>query len=111
MEDYLIDRETLGQFIDELMKKRPLPVNSAEEISNYREAQMHALDDRISQAIIGSLNQEQAETLDSLLDQEKENPDVFRDFFSNQGINVEQIITNTAESFGKEYLEGATNAQ
>ena len=109
MEDYLIDRETLGQFIDELMKRRTLPVNTAEELANYREAQMHALDDRISQAIIGSLNQEQAEALDGLLDQEKENPDVFDDFFKNNDINVERIIASTAESFGKEFLEGGAN--
>ena len=32
MQDYLLDRETLGQFVDELMKKRPLPVDNAEEI-------------------------------------------------------------------------------
>lgn len=109
MEDYLIDRETLGQFIDELMKKRTLPVDNAEELTNYREEQMHALDNRISQAIVGSLNQEQAETLDNLLDQEQENSDVFRDFFESQGINVEQIIASTAESFGKEFLEGGAN--
>ena len=109
MEEYLLDRETLGKFIDELMKKRTLPVNTPEELTSYREEQMHSLDDRISQAIFGDLTEDQADALGTLLDQEKENPDVFRNFFESQGINVEQIITDTAEAFGKEFLTGGAN--
>ena len=110
MEDYLLDRETLGQFIDGLMKKRTLPVNSADELSEFREAQMKSLDDRISQAIFGSLDQRQFDELSHLLDQESEDPEVFRDFFQRENINLEDIISGAAQSFGAEFLAGGQNA-
>lgn len=109
MEDYLLDRETLGQFIDELIKKRPLPVESAEEISNYREEQMKALDNHITNALFGKMNEEQIAGLSQLLDQEKENPDVFKNFFNEQNINVEQIVADAANSFSASYLAGGQN--
>lgn len=109
MEDYLLDRETLGQFVDELIKKRPLPVDNAEEINNYREEQMKALDDHITNALFGQMNEEQATALSQLLDQEKENPDVFKNFFTEQNINVEQIVADAANSFSANYLAGGQN--
>ena len=109
MEDYLLDRETLGQFVDELIKKRPLPVDNAEEINNYREEQMKALDDHITNALFGQMNEEQATALSQLLDQEKENPDVFKNFFTEQNINVEQIVADAANSFSTNYLAGGQN--
>ena len=110
MEDYLLDRETLEKFVDELIKKRPLPVDNAEELSNYREAQIKALDDHITKALFGSLNESQAAELEKLLDDEQENPDAFQEFFHSQGIDVNKTITEAAESFGAQYLEGGQNA-
>ena len=63
----------------------------------------------MSQALMSSLTQDQANELDNLLDQEKENPDVFRDFFKNQGIDVEQVLSDAVESFSKQYLGGTQN--
>ena len=110
MEDYLIDRETLGRFIDNLIKKRPLPIEDVNELNNYRESHMRALDDRISQAIFGSLNAAQTEQLDQLLDRETQNPEVFSQFFQNQGLNIEHIILGTLSDYSKEYLAGGQNA-
>ena len=109
MQDYLLDRETLGQFVDELMKKRPLPVDNAEEINNFREEQIKALDDHITNAIFGNMNEDQIAGLSQLLDQEKENPDVFTNFFNEQNINVEQIVADAANSFSASYLAGGQN--
>ena len=109
MEDYLLDRETLGQFIDELIKKRPLPVDNAEEISNFREKQMKALDNYITNALFNQINEEQTIALNQLLDQEKENPDVFKNFFTEQNINVGQIVADAANSFSASYLAGGQN--
>ena len=109
MEDYLIDRETLGKFIDELIKKRPLPLNSAEELNAFREQQIKSLDDHIAKTIFGSLNDSQTSELSHLLDTETENPDVFRDFFQNQGIDLEQTITDAVTTFSANYLEGGQN--
>ncbi len=110
MQDYLLDRETLGQFIDELMKKRPLPVESAEEINSFREKQMKALDDQITNALFDKMDERQISDLNQLLDQEKENPDVFSKFFINQGIDIEQIFTDALKSFSASYLAGGQNA-
>ena len=109
MEDYLLDRETLGKFIDELMKKRPLPLESAEELSEFRDQQIKALDDQISQAIFGNLDESQTAELSQLLDGEAENPDVFRDFFKKHQIDVEQTIANAASTFSANFLAGGQN--
>ena len=111
MEDYLLDRETLGKFVDELMKKRPLPVDTAEELNHYREEQMKALDDQIAHAIFDSLNEEQSSALNQLLDQESDNPDIFRNFFSEQNINVETVIADAAKSFSANFLANNTAAE
>ena len=110
MEDYLLDRETLEKFVDELMKKRPLPVDDAEELSKYKEEQMKALDDHIAKSIIGSLTESQGTELERLLDDEQENPEAFQEFFQSHNINVEKIITKAVESFSAQFLEGGQNA-
>lgn len=109
MDEYLLDRETLGQFIDELMKQRTLPVESAEDLTKYREEQMSALDNHITNAIFGKMNNDQVASLSRLLDQEKENPEVFKNFFSEQRIDINQIVTDAIKSFGMNYLAGGQN--
>mgnify|MGYP003302728945 CR=1 FL=1 len=109
MEEYLLDRETLEKFIDELMKKRPLPVDNPEELSKYKEEQMKALDDCITKSIFNSLTESQASELDRLLDNEQEDSETFQAFFHNNNIDLEKIITEAAESFGTQYLEGGDN--
>lgn len=104
MDNYLIDRETLGGFIDELIKKKPLPVNAAEELTNYREEQIKALDDRISQAIFGGLTDDQDRELNNLLDRGEPSSETLESFFSQAGINIDETIKNAMESFAKEYL-------
>ena len=43
MDNYLVDRETLGQFVDELMKQKPLSADSADELKTLRENTIAAL--------------------------------------------------------------------
>ena len=106
MDDYLVDRETLGEFIDELIKKKPLPVNTAEELTNYREEQIKALDDRIGRAIFGRLTEDQNREINDIFDRGDSNPEVFEDFFNRAGIDVEKILSETMEAFGREFLGG-----
>lgn len=110
MEDYLIDRGTLSQFVDELMKKRPLPVDSTEDLNAFKEKQIKALDDHITKSILAGLNDAQSAELNHLLDTEQENPEVFQDFFKNQGIDLEGVIADAAVSFSANYLQGGQNA-
>lgn len=109
MEEYLIDRGTLSQFIDELMKKRPLPIDSAEDLNAFKEKQIKALDDHIVKSILTGLNEAQSAELNHLLDTEHENPEVFQDFFKNQGIDLEGVIADAAVSFSTNYLQGGQN--
>ena len=109
MEDYLLDRETLGEFIDELMKQRTIPVNNAGELGEFRESQMAALDDHVSQALFRKLNTSQADELTNLLDQETEDPGVFQQFFQKCGIDVEATITDAVKSFSQIFPVGGNN--
>ena len=110
MEDLLFDRETLGQFVDELMKKHPLPLRSAEELSSFREQQIKSLDDFITKAIFTSLNEEQDAEMQTLLDQETDDPDIFRDFFQKHNLDIEKMITDAISAYDMEFLKGGQNA-
>ncbi len=106
MDDYLIDRETLSKFIDELIKKKPLPVDSTEELNTLRENSIKALDKKIGMAIFTSLSDEQLDEYNAMLDQNEESPEVFDSFFEKAGLDLEQIITKAAEDYAKEFLGG-----
>ncbi len=104
MDNYLIDRETLGGFIDELIKKKPFPVNTAEELTNYREGQIKALNDRIGLAIFGRLTKSQNQEINDLIDRGEINSDTLEAFFKRHKIDVDGILKETMENFGKELL-------
>lgn len=106
MDEYLIDREILSQFVDVLMKRRSLPVSSAEEIAEFKESQIRALDDKIIHAIFDQLNVEQANELNYLLDKNDSTAQTFKDFFAKFGISIKDIITKTMIDFGKNFLGG-----
>lgn len=109
MDNNLINRETLSQFVDELIKRKPLPIDSAEDLANLREDAIKALDDRIGMAIFGKFTEEQSQEYNQILDRGEENPDVFEDFFNRAGLDVEKIITETMDEFANEFLEGGQN--
>lgn len=106
MDNYLIDRETLGQFVDELMKQKPLPANTTEELNALRETNIKSLDDEISLAIFSSLNKAQLDEFNQILDREEESPEVFKEFFQSAGINLEETISEAMQRFGAEFLGG-----
>ena len=107
MENYLIDRGTLEKFVDELMKKRTLPVETVEEMNSLKEEMIKNLDDRIGEAIFGSLNREQLDEVNRLMDQEDATEETFREFFEKTGLNIEEIVRNVAEKFSEEFIGGA----
>lgn len=106
MDNYLMDRQTLGQFVDELIKKKALPIDDTAELEALREKEMRALDDRVIDAIFGRLNDEQDAELNQLLDRDEESPEAFEEFFQSAGINVEEIIGQTMQDFAAEFLGG-----
>ena len=104
MDNYLTDRETLGQFVDELMKKKSLPANTPEELSALREEAIKSLDDQIGRAIFGSLNRGQLAEFNQLLDRDEESPEAFQNFFQSAGVDLEKIIADTMQKFSAEFL-------
>ena len=106
MDNLLIDRETLGRFVDELIKKKPLAVNNPEELNALREKSIKELDDKIALAIFGNLNEQQNEELNQLLDRPNTSETEFQQFFEKNGLNVEEAVTNTVRVFGREFLGG-----
>ena len=106
MDNLLIDRETLGRFVDELIKKKPLAVNNPEELNNFREKSIKELDDRIALAIFGNLNDQQNAELNQLLDRPETSETEFQQFFERNGLDVEEAVTNTVRMFGRDFLGG-----
>ena len=106
MDNYLVDRETLAQFIDELIKQKPLPANSADELNSVREKAIKDLDYQIGTAIFGGLSSEKLAEINHLLDNDEENPEVFQNFFASSGIDLQQTISDTMTAFGKQFLGG-----
>lgn len=106
MDDYLIDRETLGKFVDELFKNKTLPVDNVEELNAQREAAIKALDEKIGVSIFSKLTQEQNAELNQLLDQDNTTAEDYAAFFNRIGLDVEQITKDAAEEFARDFLGG-----
>ena len=103
MENYFADRETLGQFIDDLIATK-YPGHPTEIYSHLRDRSIRELDERIMDAIIGSLDDAAQGQLEALLDQGEQSAAVFQDFFKTNHINLEEIITATLGDFQDEFL-------
>ena len=110
MDSYLIDRETLGKFVDELLAKK-YPGKSPAELESLREEGIQALDDKIGDTIFGALSDDQLEEVNALMDKEEDNPDVFRDFFTNAGVDLEAKTTEALQSYAESYLNGGEELQ
>ena len=106
MDDYLLDRRTLGRFVDELIKQKPIAVNSAEELNVFREKCMKELDDQISDAIFDNLTDEQNKELNDILDREDDTTEEYQDFFKRAGINLEKTIATAMQNYGAAFLGG-----
>ncbi len=103
MENYLIERETLAEFVDSLIAKKPQPI---ENLDALREESIRKLDDRISQAIFGNLNSDQLDEIDAILDRDDTDDQVFQDFFDRAGVNLKEVIAKAMQDFSKEFLGG-----
>ena len=107
MNDYLIDRETLGRFVDELIKNKTLPVDNADELNAQREQLIKDLDKKIGLAIFGKLTKEQATELNQLFDQDDTTEETYQAFFDKIGLDIEQTASEAMKEFAREFLGGA----
>ena len=106
MKDYLIDKETLEKFVDELIKQRPVPVDRAEDLMGWKEKVIEEVDDRIGVAIFRKLNGEQLAEAERMLDDRSVDEGQFRDFFKNANVDVEKTITEVMQGYAEEFLGG-----
>ncbi len=113
MEDYFMDRSELAQFIDRLVKQKPIKAANAQEEAMKREELMSDLDHSIRLSIINRLNDEQLDEFNDLLDHDEESNEVndpYAKFFQKAGVDLTQVVTNTLAQFARVYL-GGVNAQ
>ena len=109
MDNYLIDREALSRFVDELIKNKTLSVSNAEELNAKREEAIKALDEKISLAIFRNFTPEQNTEFNQLLDREDTTEATFENFFQKTGLDIEKITNDALAEFAKEFL-GDQNA-
>lgn len=105
MENYLIGRETLGKFIDQLIAQK-YPNQPSSSLEELRESNIKKLDDQISDAVFSSLDDTQLDEISAILDREENNPTAFQIFFKNVGIDIEQVITDAMTKFSQDFLGG-----
>ena len=108
MDEYLIDRADLEQFVDELIKRRALPVASAEDLPSYREGIIKQLNDEITMAVFGKFSPEQLEDIERTIDAGNDTPEYFQSLFAKHNIDLKKTIADTAAAFGKKFI-GASN--
>lgn len=106
MDDYLIDRETLGRFVDELIKRKPMSSANAEEADKNREELMAALDRHIGVAIFSQFTPEQNIEFKQKMSSDETTADTYAEFFKKTGIDIEKTIADAMKAFGTEYLGG-----
>ena len=104
--NYFIDRETLSQFVDELIKKKPLPVNTPEELNKLREKAIQELDEEIGTAIFATLSDEQLKSLNELIDKGDDTEEVYEKYFAEAGTDFEKVTTDTMQKFATKFLGG-----
>ena len=105
MDDYLIDRQTLSEFVDALIKKKALPVDNPEELNHVREDAIRSLDNKIGTAVFSGLTESQNTEFNQMLDRNA-SEDEYENFFTRIGLNVEGIITDTMKTFAQDFLGG-----
>ena len=106
MNDYLIDYETLSKFVDGLIAiKYPLG-NAGTDLTAIREKSIREINDRIEKEVFGGLTLLQATELERLLDDPSATEQDYEAFLKKPGIDFEQKITATMQTFAQEFLGG-----
>lgn len=110
MGETIIDQQTLTQFVDEMMRQRPAPVSTPEELAALRERLVGQLDEKINYAIFDSLDDARLAEVNKMLENEETTEDDFRQFFAAAGVDLEQVTKAAATEFAEQYA-GGKNAE
>ena len=102
MHEYLVDRETLGQFVDALLTQK-YPGPPTEKYQRLREVSMRLLNQRIGEALFGKLSLGAHDEIDSLLDDPNTPPEAFHAFFEKYHLEPQKIIEQVFADFKQEF--------
>lgn len=97
------DYEQAAEFVDALLAKK----YPGEPITNHKELREQAiqtLNDRLDDAIVANLTEEQRSELDALAADSGDDSSAFLSFFIKQGVDLTQIFQSTMIKFGNEFL-------
>ena len=108
MENYLVNRETLGQFVDDLITQK-YQNQPPKDVDSLRNKLITSLDDRITNSLFEDLSGPQLEEVNRLLDNERTSPATFLDFFEKAGVNLQQKITAATIDFKNEFIGEGIN--
>jgi len=101
-----IENEALEQFADKLLEEKGVKKMNLEEevVFQMRDDLVSRLEDRINAVIITSLNPQQAETFEKMIDEEKPIAEI-QQFIAQQIPNLEELITQELLFFRETYLK------
>ena len=103
--DYLLDRETLERFADDIIRQHPSSSSKApEEIQSLREELITELDQKISNSIFDKLDDVHLQKFDAMLDKKETSKRDFKRFFKSAGINLNRVMFDAVIQVGKDYL-------
>ena len=105
MENYLVDNETLTNFVDELIAKK-FPDESPENHQTLRAESIDKLGNAINDAVFSNLDEEKIDELDALLDQEDATENTFTEYLASNGIDLEKTLMQVFEDFRDAFLGG-----
>ncbi|MBQ2695482.1 hypothetical protein IJG04_02480 [Candidatus Saccharibacteria bacterium] len=109
MDNYIVDREILEQFFDELYAKK-YPGQTPD--ASMREANINKLDELIGDSVFGVLNDDQLTEINQLFDNNVEDPSAYENFFKNAGVDLDQRISLAMQKFSAQFmLEGTEGGQ
>ncbi|MBP5513080.1 hypothetical protein J6X73_02895 [Candidatus Saccharibacteria bacterium] len=106
MNDYLIDYETLGKFVDGLIAIKYPQKNAEADLATIREKSIREVNDKIEKEVFGGLTLLQVSDLEHLLDDPSATEQDYEAFFKKTGVDFEQKVTKTMQSFAQEFLGG-----
>lgn len=99
----LQDSPAAIQFVDKLIEEKGLHGLDEEIRLQLRKDLLRRLEDKLSRAIVESLNPDQLSKFEHLIDTNQ--VDKLQDFLHNQGISIHKIIARVMSEFHASYLE------
>lgn len=110
MDGYFVDKDVLevivGKMIDFGVENgiAAFALKSDIELARMMGEAVKKLDDKICDALFDSLDVDQLEEIEDIMDHHDSEDGVYDRFFEKHNIDLEQLIKSESEAFAKEFL-------